>query len=394
MSDSLLMLLEMIEEEIFPSMKNITPVAQSNDDIGYMKSKGTKKEVKAGVLDVKRIVGAIVSTTESETADKDQGIGDSFKIIRSFNQGKVDNIDSAQTLNDAIVSFYQNTSDQLQPDCRDFSTIAKRALINAAYSKILNDFNASAAGFVNEAYLANLIGDKARTIEAGKNKIDGGAGNSFNNIADIEFKNMGISLKTKVGGVKGSLRDLMATLGIPFRIEGGNENKRFSSNTVPLHPGGLYYVFFGKDQSAQNYFDISTALVTKNNLLDYLDDQGADVSDDAVMTSADTITMLEKKTDFILGAGKMYAKMGDIGGIADFANERLEFKPNEEFNKQQAEKLGEELTTTLNTLNSYISEIEKTIVQYAASPTVGNLTTLQKSLQILSDFQIASLMSC
>ena len=76
MSDSLLMLLEMIEEEIFPSMKNITPVAQSNDDIGYMKSKGTKKEVKAGVLDVKRIVGAIVSTTESETADKDQGIGE------------------------------------------------------------------------------------------------------------------------------------------------------------------------------------------------------------------------------------------------------------------------------------------------------------------------------
>ena len=63
-------------------------------------------------------------------------------------------------------------------------------------------------------------------------------------------------------------------------------------------------------------------------------------------------------------------------------------------NKQQAENLGEELTTTLNSLNSYISEIEKTIVQYAASPTVGNLTTLQKSLQILSDFQIASLMSC
>ena len=61
MSDSLLMLLEMIEEEMFPSMKNITPVAQSNDDIGYMKSKGTKKEVKAGVLDVKRIVDAIVS---------------------------------------------------------------------------------------------------------------------------------------------------------------------------------------------------------------------------------------------------------------------------------------------------------------------------------------------
>jgi hypothetical protein len=205
---------------------------------------------------------------------------------------------------------------------------------------------------------------------------------------------MGISLKTKLKGVKGSLRDLMATLGIPFRIEGGNENKRFSSNTVPLHPGGLYYVFFGKDQSTKNYFDISTALVTKDSLLDYLDDQGVDVSDDVVMTSADTITMLEKKTDFILGAGKMYAKMGDIGGITDFANERLEFKPNEEFNKQQAEKLGEELTTTLNTLNSYISEIEKTIVQYAASPTVGNLTTLQKSLQILSDFQIASLMSC
>ena len=399
MSDSLLMLLEMIEEEIFPSMKNITPVAQSNDDIGYMKSKGTKKEVKAGVLDVKRIVDAIVSTTESETADKDQGIGDSFKIIRSFNQGKVDNIDSAQTLNDAIISFYQNTSDQLQPDCRDFSTIAKRALINAAYSKILNDFNASAAGFVNEAYLANLIGEDARTIEAGKNKIDGGAGNSFNDISDLEFKNMGISLKTKLKGVKGSLRDLMATLGIPFKIKGGRENTRLSSNKYPLHPGGLYYVFFGKDQSAQNYFDISTALITKESLIKYLRSQGVrfrkapDGLSYAYMNSK-LVEKIEKDRGGILGAGKIYAKMGDIGGIADFANERLEFKPNEEFNKQQAEKLGEELTTTLNTLNSYISEIEKTIVQYAASPTVGNLTTLQKSLQILSDFQIASLMSC
>lgn len=394
MSDSLLTILEMIEEEMVRSVQFQAPPTQDGEEIGYMKSKGGASQVSTGPLNVKRIVDAIVSTTESETADKDQSIGESFNILRSFNQDKINNIGTAQTLNDAIVSFYQNTSGQFQPNCRDFSTIAKRALINAAYSKILNDFNASAAGFVNEAYLANLMGDDARTIEAGKNKIDGGADNSFNNIADIEFKNMGISLKTKVGGVKGSLRDLMATLGIPFRIEGGKENKRFSSNTVPLHSGGLYYVFFGKDQSSQNYFDISTALVTKNNLLDYLDDQGVNVSDDVVMTSADTITMLEKKTDFILGAGKMYAKMGDIGGIADFANERLEFKPTQEFNKQQAGKLGEELTRTLNTLNSYIAEIEKTIVRYAAEPTVSNLQTLQKSLEMLSNFEIGSLISC
>ena len=127
---------------------------------------------------------------------------------------------------------------------------------------------------MNEAYLANLMGEDARTIEAGKNKIDGGTGNSFNDISDLEFKDMGISLKTKLKGVKGSLRDLMATLGIPFKIKGGRENTRLSSNSHPLHPGGLYYVFFGKDQSAQNYFDISTALITKESLIKYLRSQG------------------------------------------------------------------------------------------------------------------------
>ena len=106
-------------------------------------------------------------------------------------------------------------------------------------------------------------------------------------------------------------------------------------------------------------------------------------------------TKLEKTTDFLLGATRQYKNFSKgIGGVGEFANKQLEFKPSMEFNVQQAEKLGEELTTTLNTLNGYISQIEKTIVQYAANPTVGNLQTLQKSLEMLSDFQIGSLISC
>ena len=166
MSDSLLTILEMIEEEMARSVQLQAPPTQDGEEIGYMKSKGEAPQVSAGPLNVKRIVDAIVSTTESETADEDQSIGESFNILRSFNQDKLDNISNAQTLNDAIVSFYQNTSRELQPNCRDFSTLTKRALINAAYSKILRDFNASAAGFVNEAYLANLLGGDADTIPA------------------------------------------------------------------------------------------------------------------------------------------------------------------------------------------------------------------------------------
>ena len=86
--------------------------------------------------------------------------------------------------------------------------------------------------------------------------------------------------------------------------------------------------------------------------------------------------------------------MSDVGGVAQFANKQIEFKPNTEFNSLQAEKLGEELTRTLNTLNGYIAEIEKTIVRYAADPTVGNLQTLQKSLEMLSNFEIGSIISC
>ena len=41
-----------------------------------------------------------------------------------------------------------------------------------------------------------------------------------------------------------------------------------------------------------------------------------------------------------------------------------------------------------------IAQIEKTIVQYSADPTVNNLEILQKSLEMLSNFEIGSLISC
>lgn len=390
MSDSLLTILEMIEEELARSTQIQAPPAKDGEEIGYMKTKSKAKEVSSGFLNVKRIVDAIVSTTESETADRDQSIAESFEIIRRFNQEKINNISNAQTLNDALVSFYQNTSGQLSPDCRDFSTIAKRALINAAYSKILNDFNASAAGFVNEAYLANLLGGDAGTVQAGKAKIDGAAGSPpFNNIADLQFKKIGISLKTKQGGISGSLKDLLATLGIPFEI-----GSSVSLIEQPIYEN-LFYVIFGKNQSAKGYFDISTALITKEAVEAYLRKNGVRKTKNGLWRIDPTkAAKMEKDPKFLLGFGKMYKKMANTGGVAEFANKQIEFKPTTEFNAQQAEKLGEELTTTLNTLNGYISQIEKTIVQYAANPTVGNLQTLQKSLEMLSDFQIASLMSC
>lgn len=395
MSDSLLALLEMIEEEIVSERMMATQIPSldtEQGEIGYIKSSDKKKQATSGILNVKRIVDSIVSTTESETAEADQAISDSFAILREFNREKINNISDAQTLNDAIVSFYENTSSGLDGKCRDFSTVAKRALINAAYSKILNDFNASAAGFVNEAYLANLLGGEAKTVPTNSKVMD----TPFNDIADLTFGNMGISLKTKAGGVKGSLRDLMATLGIPFDIEGGKKaEQRVSLNTTPAHPAGLFYVIFGKQQSKDNYFDVSTALITREEILSFLGEQkNVQIIDGIVKTNSKTIGELEKKSNFILGATKMYAKLADVRGVGGFANHRLEFEPSQEFNKKQAQKLGQELTTTLNTLNSYISEIEKTIVRYAADPTKMNLESLQKQLQMLSDFQIASLLVC
>jgi hypothetical protein len=390
MSDSLLMLLEMIEEEMARSVQFQAPPTQDGEEIGYMKSKGEVPQVSAGPLNVKRIVDAIVSTTESETADKDRSISESFNILRSFNQDKLNNISNAQTLNDALVSFYQNTSSELEPNCRDFPTITKRALINAAYSKILNDFNASAAGFVNEAYLANLLGEEASTVPAGSSKIDGQAGGkAFNNIADLEIDRVGISLKTKQKGVSGSLSDLLVTLGLPFNIGG-----RVSALDEPRY-SSLYYVFFGKAGKNQKYFDISTAKITPEAIVSYiLKTNRGEVRDERLIISRENAKALEKDTSFLLGAGRQYKNFSEIGGIGEFANKVLEFEPTTEFNNQQAEKLGAELTRTLNTLNSYISQIEKTIVQYSAEPTVNNLEILQKSLEMLSKFEIGSLISC
>ena len=156
-------------------------------------------------LNIDSIISMFVARTETEGTEV--SLEESFEILRQFN--KPGSLTTPQGLNDYLVSFFQSreNTDTDFGQCTDIGTISKRILINSAYSKILTNYNAASAGFVNEAFLAKLLGGDVVTTNT---KIG-----SFNNIADLEVGELGISLKTKARGVKGSAADLITTLGIP-----------------------------------------------------------------------------------------------------------------------------------------------------------------------------------
>jgi hypothetical protein len=392
--------------------------APEGEKIGVFK-KGRGREAQAakakkGFLDVSAIVSRIVATTEAKEGGKEDPRGqtlamsveESFDAIRSKVASEKELGNTASEINDYIVSFFEQ-SDEADTECTDISTIASRALINSAYFRILEAYNASAAGFVNEAFLANLLGGS--TVPTGTRAFEG---SGFDNIADIIADSKHFSLKTKKtsSAAQGSITNFLATLGIPFvtletrgrpstkksdSTKDENEKLRFSENIDSIPD--LYYIFFGKPsgkgkQKRTSVFSISTLKVSRERVIEYLTKRGVELiqmNDKSYfdLRESSKIKELQGDKEFVLSfKASDLRDEKTILGVQESQKvfKEISFKKNIDFSKQQAEQLGEQLTYSLNRINEFFISIEETIIAYASSPSLTNLDTFQKKAQTIS----------
>lgn len=395
-------------------------------------ARAARDKSKEGFLDVSAIVSSIVATTEvasEEEEEKDPrgetlstSVEQSFETIRNRVVSKEEGLgDTAASVNNYIVNFFQQPNEE-NAGCIDISTIASRALINAAYFRILSAYNASTAGFVNEAFLANLLG--GNTIPTGTPAFKGN--DKFDNIADFVADGKHFSLKTKKASssAEGSITNFLATLGIPFvtmerrgvkkssekdptkdqdkepeileHSDDGSQKLRVSErfDNAP----DLYYIFFGKPYGQRkrdwtSTFSISTLKISKESVKQYLKEKGVEevsINGQEYFDLKDTSTIkkLQKDKQFVLSI-----KVNDLRGKETIHGveegqkvfKEISFNDNLEFSKKQAERLGEELTYSLNRINEFFISIERTILAYASSPSFANLNAFKKKAGTLSN---------
>jgi hypothetical protein len=118
------------------------------------------------------------------------------------------NFNSAEGLAQSF-SFFDLQSESVKRDrCSSFGALLSKYSLSAGLIAILDQFNGAASGFVNEAFVAKILGGQTVPV--------GGGG-----IEDVQVRQgdstIGVSLKTKkVSKLGGSLTQLLETLGISF----------------------------------------------------------------------------------------------------------------------------------------------------------------------------------
>jgi hypothetical protein len=381
MSDSLITVMELLREVL---EEKTLPQSDEQEYAGIAGAKDEKKGKE--YLDVSNIVRNLVAATTSPDENK-QNISESFATLRSFNKDLLSDLSSADKLNKAIASFYQvpdaRRTRTTFGDCNDLATISARAFINAGLQTILREYNAQTAGFVNEAYLANLLGGKVIPVEK--------------DIADLKVGEIGISLKTKKeeAKTKGSYSNLLHTLGIPHEIQGKEDKPSLGSdNETPLHTHLYYVAFAKKDNKVSSIKTIKidrsevTLYILKNNYGTRNENQGT-----KTFISSDGLQALKKDTNFFLNA-PIKDWSADLGGVSDYKEITFLTQESEKQSKKAAGLLGEQLTATLNQINNYFGVIEQAMVTYASQPTRENLEGLQQQLSNAANFNIENILVC
>ena len=167
-------------------------------------SQGGKTTSNLG-LDIAEIISILSVGTESEKILKSSGAAIDT-LLSSFQFRP--SLDSAQSLAQSFSFFDLQTESVKKERCSSFGALLSKYSLSAGLIAILDQFNASTSGLVNEAFVAKILG--GQTVPAGSGGIE-----------DVQIKQgdstIGISLKTKkVARLGGSLTQLLETLGISF----------------------------------------------------------------------------------------------------------------------------------------------------------------------------------
>ncbi len=417
-----------IEEEMLQEKEDPKGLAKITKGKGGATGTGYSKESE-DLLGVEQIIQNLITGTElkrSKTGEY-EGMNKDFEMIRrSFSltpSGKT--ITDSDDLLERFKVFFDVGQRVQQQACSNLQQGLAKVLLKTAFTSILTNYNPSTGGFVGERFVSGLLGGTSVATNSGT-------------IADIIVGDTGISLKIKEKGTSGSTMDLLRTLGIVVKQRVPNPNYVDSvpesdtnpqyilevdsraNTTVPIHSGGLYYLFVRKQVSKKD--DTGAAAekkyvganfiamkITRENLLaEIVKNFKSQIRNKtlAVDTSNYEIHYLRSsgvsrrsnieskiRSNSVLGitgALKNPTAVKNKWGVGDFKeaaynavvfSSRQDQTSNNDFKDQN-----EEIYESLIGLNAFMISIKKKLLQYSLNPTLENLNTLIKELKVSVDF--------
>lgn len=327
----------------------------------------------AGLLDISNISRMLIRGTESE--NRLQSVNDSFKTIQRINPHlkNISNLSGEQFVEEllnAINYYFSPPKELIDNPCTGIGNLMSRQLMLDAYLSIFQEYNSQSAGFVNENYLAGLLGGKTIPAEGGTN------------IADFKLGDTGVSLKTSQysGSLKGSFTNLLKTLGIKFRIA---DSKVGNDSDVPANPAGLYYLLFNKKDNSHM---ITAFRVDKEEIISQLENKVQVDDGYFVFENKEQFKKLSKEIAPMLGATYKTLFSTSVPGVTDLKTSEKEIQTElpqvEDSHSDNAKKVIE----TLNGLNEFYSIYSNAVLKFATDPSYQNLADLKDSLQTASQF--------
>ena len=235
------------------------PVLLEQEKGGVEKKAAAPKSMDNLGLDLAEIADILVTGTESDKILKSSGAA--LNTLMSSANVSID-LSSAQSLVDSFSFFDFKSQEVLSERCSSLGGLMSKIALSAGLISITEQFNRSAGGYVNEAYMATLMGGQT---------VPSRTGGVEDIIVERGGLRVGVSLKVKAKSkLGGSFGNLLETLSINYSMPldkghrtirdsavAKSEDRKFIKPPAdPINDGGLYYLSFvgrGGDISINAY---------------------------------------------------------------------------------------------------------------------------------------------
>jgi len=373
-------LLEIVSQ-IFESQSTTSDLSAA-DDPEKLKPK-TGDNSGQSLLDLSVISRRLIRGTES--SNRLQDVTTAFDTLRRTNP-YIEYLPSSspnsfsKNLVDALSFYFSPPQDVVGAPCVGIGAQMSKHIVLDAYLSIFKEYNAKAAGYVNENFLAGLVGGE--TISA----------DSSTSIADFKIGGFGVSLKTAkyTGNLTGSFTNLMKTLGIKFifKTEKGRTYK--NDSVEPVHPSGLYYLLFNKKDNSHT---ITSFRIDRDEIIKMAEDS-ADAQNDTGHLIFDESSLEKAKR----GASVLGVKFDDIinkssPGISDLATAtddiKLVLPEVETADDENISKILE----TIKALTEFYSIFSNAVIAFATNPDYEVLSKIKEDLARAAQFEPQILIS-
>jgi len=344
------------------------PVLLEQEKGGVEKKAAAPKSMDNLGLDLAEIADILVTGTESDKILKSSSAA--LNTLMSSANVSID-LSSAQSLVDSFSFFDFKSQEVLSERCSSLGGLMSKIALSAGLISITEQFNRSAGGYVNEAYMATLMGGQT---------VPSRTGGVEDIIVERGGLRVGVSLKVKAKSkLGGSFGNLLETLSINYSMPldkghrtirdsavAKSEDRKFIKPPAdPINDGGLYYLSFvgrGGDISINAYKVtqadiIGSAMPQEINGVEYYD--------------IDSLNNVLSNND------------PDVAEKATYELQSL-LTP-ESFNNALRSEM-KEVFDSLSVLDAWYGQMKQLIVSYISTLERENFDQLQDHLSSGSDF--------